>query len=393
MGQADVSDVLTSLAAALCAGRINDFRLPKSIGRSTWDDICAPWVKKRSIYCERMENVGDGVAGALVSALIYEKFPGAGAGVMTVMKQAAVSNVIFALILELTDPSIADVRTRYDELSVRARTSALLSWGTRICKEAYCEPARASIKALGDRFEALLGYLYVEIGYETALRWMNKMFDPLLDVAYTTVLARGYRGFSIPKPPRAPRAMLRSSLERGSSTDTLSEYEAVSVSSFSSQSLSSSSSSSPSRLFSVRNLSTTTVSSAPSSPILMSSPFSMRVSKRKERAEDIKESENRDPSNADEPPISGRLDAPRRKRRRSRKHSIPFQRADFDVPSESEGETRQFTFTFSVRGRSDPDSLPLPSSSSSLASATASVSRLSVVPLIRDIPTRRPRRQ
>ena len=73
------------------------------------------------------------------------------------MKQAAVSNVVFALILELADPSVSEVRKRYDELSVRARTAALLSWGTRICKEAYCEPARASVKALGDRFEALLG--------------------------------------------------------------------------------------------------------------------------------------------------------------------------------------------------------------------------------------------
>lgn len=106
------------------------------------------------------------------------------------MKQAAVSNVVFALVLELADPSIPEVRKRHDEMSVRDRTSALLSWGTRICKEAYCEPARAAIKSLGDRFEALLGYLYIEMGYETALRWVNGVFDPLLEVAYATVLAR-----------------------------------------------------------------------------------------------------------------------------------------------------------------------------------------------------------
>ena len=107
------------------------------------------------------------------------------------MKQAAVSNVVFALILELADPSVSELRKRYDELSVRARTSALLSWGTRICKEAYCEPARASIKALGDRFEAILGYLYIGFGHEVALEWVNSVFDPLLDIAWITVLARG----------------------------------------------------------------------------------------------------------------------------------------------------------------------------------------------------------
>ena len=83
MVQVDVSDVLTSLAAALCAGRLT-FSLPKSVPRSTWQSICVPWVNELASHCERLENVGDGVAGGLVTARIYEKFPGAGAGAMTV---------------------------------------------------------------------------------------------------------------------------------------------------------------------------------------------------------------------------------------------------------------------------------------------------------------------
>lgn len=83
MGQVDVCDVLTSLSAALCAGRYK-FCLPTSVSPSTWQGICAPWINERDIPCERLENVGDGIAGAFVTARIYEKFPGAGAGVMTV---------------------------------------------------------------------------------------------------------------------------------------------------------------------------------------------------------------------------------------------------------------------------------------------------------------------
>ena len=108
------------------------------------------------------------------------------------MKQAIVSNVIFALILELADASISDVRKFYDAMSVCDRTSALLSWGMRICKEAYCDPARAAIKALGDRFEALLGYVYIEIGFQAAHQWVNEVFDPLLDIAHATVIAHTY---------------------------------------------------------------------------------------------------------------------------------------------------------------------------------------------------------
>jgi ribonuclease-3 len=113
---------------------------------------------------ERLEFLGDAVLGLVTSELLYERFPDLREGELTRMKAALVSRVSLAEHARALGLGQALLLGRGGEVSGgRERTSLL-----------------------ANVFEAVVGALYLDSGYEAAHAFLRRRFAPLLSALPTS---------------------------------------------------------------------------------------------------------------------------------------------------------------------------------------------------------------
>lgn len=110
---------------------------------------------------ERLEFFGDAVLSCVVSRLLYERFPGVEEGELTRMRARLVNKRALA------------------EIGERLGMGGLLLMGKG--EKAAGGPSNPTI--LAGAFEALLGALYIEAGFDEVSVYIERVFMPLLNDA------------------------------------------------------------------------------------------------------------------------------------------------------------------------------------------------------------------
>ncbi len=115
------------------------------------------WLKGQLVNNERMEYLGDAVLSSIVADYLYKKFPYQNEGFLTEMRSRIVS------------------RSRFNKLSLKMGLNNLIFQGNG---------AFSSSKSIyGDTFEALIGAVYLDRGYNYTRRTViRRIIDVHLDV-------------------------------------------------------------------------------------------------------------------------------------------------------------------------------------------------------------------
>jgi len=108
---------------------------------------------------ERLEFLGDSLVGAIIAELLCDRFPKANEGQLTRLRASLVRR-----------ESLAEQARQLDFGDhLRLGPGELKSGGFR----------RESI--LADAFEALVGAIYLDAGWDACRDWLRRRFEPLLD--------------------------------------------------------------------------------------------------------------------------------------------------------------------------------------------------------------------
>jgi len=108
---------------------------------------------------ERLEFLGDAVLGSVVAALLFKKYPYKGEGFLTEMRSKIVS------------------RANLNILAKKMGLNELIEYDTKML--GYNRKS----SLLGDAFEALIGAVYLDKGYERTQRFiLNRIIDPFVDI-------------------------------------------------------------------------------------------------------------------------------------------------------------------------------------------------------------------
>ncbi len=115
------------------------------------------WLKGQQVNNERLEYLGDAVLSSIVADYLYKKFPYQNEGFLTEMRSRIVS------------------RSRFNKLSLKMGLNKLIFQGNG---------AFSSSKSIyGDTFEALIGAIYLDKGYNFARKVViRRIIDVHLDV-------------------------------------------------------------------------------------------------------------------------------------------------------------------------------------------------------------------
>lgn len=115
------------------------------------------WLKGQQINNERLEYLGDAVLSSIVADYLYRKFPYQNEGFLTEMRSRIVS------------------RSRFNKLSLKMGLNKLIFQGNG---------SFSSSKSIyGDTFEALIGAIYLDKGYNYTKRIViRRIIDVHLDV-------------------------------------------------------------------------------------------------------------------------------------------------------------------------------------------------------------------
>lgn len=109
---------------------------------------------------ERLEFLGDAILGSVVAALLFKKYPFKGEGFLTEMRSKIVS------------------RANLNILAKKLGLNELIEYDMRMM--GY--PHRQS-SLLGDAFEALIGAVYLDKGYERTQKFiLNRIVAPFVDI-------------------------------------------------------------------------------------------------------------------------------------------------------------------------------------------------------------------
>ncbi|MDR1006053.1 MAG: ribonuclease III [Bacteroidales bacterium] len=113
--------------------------------------------KGNKINNERLEYLGDTVLSTVVGHLLFQKYPYQGEGFLTEMRSKIVS------------------RASLNKLAVKIGLNKLIEFSKDNCGK--------SISMDGDAFEALVGALYLDLGYKKTYRILTeKIFNIHLDI-------------------------------------------------------------------------------------------------------------------------------------------------------------------------------------------------------------------
>ena len=115
------------------------------------------WLKGQLVNNERMEYLGDAVLSSIVADYLYKKFPYQNEGFLTEMRSRIVS------------------RSRFNKLSLKMGLNDLIFQGNG---------SFSSSKSIyGDTFEALIGAVYLDRGYNNTRKTViRRIIDVHLDV-------------------------------------------------------------------------------------------------------------------------------------------------------------------------------------------------------------------
>lgn len=109
---------------------------------------------------ERLEFLGDAILGALVAELVFKKFPTEDEGFLSEMRAKMVN------------------RSHLNHLAEKMGLTKLILYDPKLFRG-----SSPSGSIPGDALEALIGAIYLDRGYKTALRfYKNKIFDVFLDL-------------------------------------------------------------------------------------------------------------------------------------------------------------------------------------------------------------------
>lgn len=115
------------------------------------------WLKGQQVNNERLEYLGDAVLSSVVADYLYKKFPYQNEGFLTEMRSRIVS------------------RSRFNKLSLKMGLNKLIFQGS--------VSFTSSKSILGDTFEALIGAIYLDRGYNfTRKTIIRRIIDVHLDV-------------------------------------------------------------------------------------------------------------------------------------------------------------------------------------------------------------------
>ena len=115
------------------------------------------WLKGQQVNNERMEYLGDAVLSSIVADYLYKKFPYQNEGFLTEMRSRIVS------------------RSRFNKLSLKMGLNKLIFQGNG--------SFTSSKSIFGDTFEALIGAIYLDRGYNfTRKIVVRRIIDVHLDV-------------------------------------------------------------------------------------------------------------------------------------------------------------------------------------------------------------------
>jgi ribonuclease-3 len=115
------------------------------------------WLKGQQVNNERLEYLGDAVLSSIVADYLYKKFPYQNEGFLTEMRSRIVS------------------RSRFNKLSLKMGLNNLIFQGSG--------SFTSSKSIFGDTFEALIGAIYLDRGYNFARKTViRRIIDVHLDV-------------------------------------------------------------------------------------------------------------------------------------------------------------------------------------------------------------------
>ena len=115
------------------------------------------WLKGQQVNNERLEYLGDAVLSSVVADYLYKKFPNQNEGFLTEMRSRIVS------------------RSRFTKLALKMGLNRLIFQGT-----GAFSPSKS---IYGDTFEALIGAIYLDKGYNfTRKVVIRRIIDVHLDV-------------------------------------------------------------------------------------------------------------------------------------------------------------------------------------------------------------------
>jgi ribonuclease-3 len=109
---------------------------------------------------ERLEFLGDAVLGSVVAELLFKKYPYKGEGFLTELRSKIVS------------------RAHLNQLSKKLGLNELIQYDTRMMNYTGNQGS-----LLGDAFEALIGAIYLDKGYEFTRKFLiNRIIKPHVDI-------------------------------------------------------------------------------------------------------------------------------------------------------------------------------------------------------------------
>ncbi|KAI0068446.1 ribonuclease III [Artomyces pyxidatus] len=173
--------VLNSAIVAICD---DAFRadLP-NIQTDTWSDILWRQQGPSRHRSERLEFVGDALMYLCIALELYDRFPDATPGFMTVIRGPLVSNLIFSLLAEKMDQRTARRGSVLQPV-------AALKKQQKVIKKAKATIPKNVVKTAADAMEMAIGALYMEKGLQAVRQWVSRTYDPLIAAAVKTLNER-----------------------------------------------------------------------------------------------------------------------------------------------------------------------------------------------------------
>ena len=117
---------------------------------------------------ERLEYLGDAVLGAVVAEMLFKKFPFKEEGFLTEMRSKIVN------------------RENLNKLSIKLGVDQLMS--------GFIDPASKNRSVYGDAFEALIGAVYIDKGYEAVRKLLlHRFIKHHVDVEELEILENNFK--------------------------------------------------------------------------------------------------------------------------------------------------------------------------------------------------------
>ena len=115
---------------------------------------------RRSVNNERLEFLGDGLLDCIVADILYRRYPDAQEGFLTISRSKVVQ------------------RDMLDNIALQIGLDKLIIFSPKISNH--------NNHIYGNAFEALVGAIYIDKGYQTCFRFVERMIDQHLDLKQIT---------------------------------------------------------------------------------------------------------------------------------------------------------------------------------------------------------------